>query len=74
MPSLKINYEKIKKEVFSLPLSQRLKLFNELKETDIKKIAMEAHKSLSKKLSEKKLSEKKLNNLIHASRKAKKNI
>ena len=69
MPRININYEKIKEEVFSLPLSQRLRLFNELKETDMKKIALEAHKSLSKKLSKKKLSKKDINDLIHASRK-----
>jgi hypothetical protein len=69
-----INYNKIKEEVFRLPLSQRIRLFNELKEADIKKAAFEAYKSLSKKISKKKITENDIDKLIHTSRKSKNNL
>ena len=59
----------IKDFVFSLPLSQRIKLFNEIKETDIKKLVYEEYKKLCVLAKSKKNLSSKIDDIIQKVRK-----
>ena len=71
MPRASTEYDKIKKDVFNLSVDDRIRLYYEIRNTDIKNTAYEAHQALSAKIAEKAMSPNDINSLIHASRKHK---
>jgi hypothetical protein len=58
-------YDRVKQEVFSLPLAERIRLFREIQHNDVRMLAWEAHRSLSDSLSKTPLSEEEVEALVH---------